>query len=420
VVALLGHTNASESQTNPNRLQDAPPVKPIRIAHISDTHLGYRALGKTDPLTGRNQRSMDVENAFADAITDILAREVDLVVHSGDLFNQTRPPYAAIGSAMRQFRRLEAAGIPTVVIGGNHDTPRLRASGSVFSLLSLVAPETHFVGGYESKPIHFPELDLTVTAIPHGRLTEPVPPGAFPNPDTRNLLITHGFVPGMEPLTHREPGEEEVDESLLPPDFDYIALGHYHVRSQPRPNAWYAGSTERFGFGDSPVEPGYLIVELGERGNGPTVETISTHARPMLRWRLDETLTNEKDAVQIAACILEWLQEENQPEAMAMAVVFGVPRAVRRQVEQILREEAGDLVWSIQVRGASDILAGMGRDRVDLPSIDLEALFAKFVEAELANGNHDAAFSARFNEIGLTELRAAQALVAAEVANEDA
>ena len=395
-------------------------MKPIRIAHISDTHLGYRALGKTDHLTGRNQRSIDVENAFADAITDILQRGVDLVVHSGDLFNQTRPPYAAIGAAMRQFRRLEQAGIPTVVIGGNHDTPRLRSSGSVFSLLSLVAPETHFVGGYDSKPIPFPELDLTVTAIPHGRLTEPLPPAAFPNPDTRNVLITHGFVPGMEPLTHREPGEEEVDETLLPPDFDYIALGHYHIREKVRENAWYAGSTERFGFGDIPVETGYLVVELGERGAPPQVETIRTSARPMLRWKLEEEWTNEKDAVQIAAYILEWLKEENEPEAMAMAVVFGVPRAVRRQVEQILREEAKELVWSVQVRGASDILAGMGRERVDLPTIDLEALFARFVETELANGNHDAAFSARFAEIGLTELRAAQALVAAAVANEDA
>lgn len=395
-------------------------MKPIRIAHISDTHLGYRALGKTDSQTGRNQRSIDVEKAFDGAITSILEHDVDLVVHSGDLFHQTRPPYPAIGSAMRQFRRLEKAGIPAVVIGGNHDTPRLRSSGSVFSLLSLVAPGTHFVGGYEAELLAFPELDLMVTAIPHGRLTDPMPPAAFPNPATRNLLITHGFVPGAEPMSQREPGEEEVAETLLPPDFDYIALGHYHVRSQPRPNAWYAGSTERFGFGDLLVDTGYLIVELGDRGTPPKVETVRTHARPMLRWRLDDQLTYEKDAVQIAAFILEWLKEENEPDAMAMAVVFGVTRAVRRQVEQIVREEAGDLIWSIQVRGATEILAGMGRERVDLPTIDLEALFGKFVDGEFANGNHDATFSARFAEIGLIELRAAQALVAAEVANEDA
>ncbi len=394
-------------------------MKPLRIAHISDTHLGYRALGKTDPVTGRNQRSIDVEQAFARAIDDILERDVDLVIHSGDLFNQTRPPYAAISAAMRQFQRLETAGIPAVVIGGNHDTPRLRSSGSVFSLMHLVAPRIDFVGGYETKIIPFPELDVTITAIPHGRLTEPIPPAAFPNPATRNVLVTHGFVPGMEPMSHKEPGEEEVDETLLPPDFDYIALGHYHIRSQPRENAWYAGSTERFGFGDESVKPGYLMIELGERGTEPRIETIATKARPMLRWRLPDAETDGKDAVQIASSILEWLQEENQPDAMAMAVVFGVPRAVRRQVEQIVREEAAESVWTVQVRGAGDVLAGLGRERVDMPAIDLQQLFALFLETELARGTHDPAFSARLAEIGLAELKAAQALVAAEIGNED-
>ena len=393
-------------------------MKPLRIAHISDTHLGYRALGKTDPVTGRNQRSIDTEHAFAYAIDDILQREVDLVVHSGDLFNQTRPPYAAIGAAMRQFRKLEDAGIPAVVIGGNHDTPRLRSSGSVFSLMHLVAPKIEFVGGYETRVIPFPELDLTVTAVPHGRLTEPFPPAVFPVVDTRNLLITHGFVPGVAPQAHREPGEEEVDETLLPPDFDYIALGHYHVRSQPRENAWYAGSTERFGFGDEPVETGYLIVELGDRSAEPRVETIRTPCRPMMRWRLDDELTREKDAVQLAGLILEWLREEQQPEAMAMAVVFGAPRAVRRQAEQIVREEAAGLVWSVQVRGDGDVLAGLGRERIDMPAIDLPELFGLFVATELAKGTHDPSFSARFAEIGLAELKAAQALVAAELGNE--
>lgn len=395
-------------------------MKPLRIAHISDTHLGYRALGKSDPESGRNQRSLDVELAFERAIDRILQQHVDLVVHSGDLFNQTRPPYAAIGAAMRQFQRLDAAGIPAVVIGGNHDTPRLRSSGSVFSLMQFVNPATHFVGGYETEIIAFPELDLTVTAIPHGRLTDPAPPGVFPSMNTRNILITHGFVPGMEQQAHKEPGEEEIDETLLPPDFDYIALGHYHIRSQPRENAWYAGSTERFGFGDERVETGYLIVELGERGSAPVVETMLTPARPMLRWKLDDSLTEGKDAVQIAALILEWLRQEARPDAMAMALVNSVPRAVRRQIEQFVRDESAELVWSVQVRGAGEVLAGLSRDRIDMPAIDLPQLFGLFVESELAKGNHDPDFSARFTEIGLTELKAAQALVAAEIGNEDA
>lgn len=390
---------------------------PIRIAHISDTHLGYRAFGKTDPATGRNQRSLDVERAFAEAISGAIDRRVDLVVHSGDLFNQTRPPYAAIAAAMRQFRRLEQAGIPAVVIGGNHDTPRLRASGSVFDLLGMIAPATHFAGGYKTDTIPFESLDLIVHTVPHGSLTEPIAPIVFPVPGRRNLLVTHGFVPGLEVRGQKEPGEEEIAETLLPPDFDYIALGHYHVRSQPRPNAWYAGSTERMGFGDKEVKPGYLIVELGDTLSVEPVPIPS--ARPMIFWRVDESETRDKDAVQIAALLMEWLHAEEQPAAMAMAVLSNVPRLVRRHVEQILRDEARDLVWHVQVRGDGDILSAMGRERVDLPAVDLEALFAEFVDRERTFGAFDETFAAQFLDIGLGELRAAQSLLAAEAASEE-
>ena len=44
----------------------------IRIAHITDTHLGYRALNKQDPRSGRNQRTVDFEHALERAIDDIL------------------------------------------------------------------------------------------------------------------------------------------------------------------------------------------------------------------------------------------------------------------------------------------------------------------------------------------------------------
>ncbi|MCA9858596.1 MAG: hypothetical protein KC438_02695, partial [Thermomicrobiales bacterium] len=62
--------------------------------------------------------------------------------------------------------------------------------------------------------------------------------------------------------------------------------------------------------------------------------------------------------------------------------------------------------------------AGLGRERVDLPAIDLEQLFNRFLETERTNGNHDPAFSARFGEIGFAELKKAQATLAAELANE--
>src|SRR5688572_31259885 len=113
------------------------PGRPIRIAHLADTHLGYRALYRADPNTGRNQRAVDVEHAYARAIADILTRDIDLVIHAGDVFHHTRPSWQAMRAFLIETRRLDRAGLPAVVIAGNHDTPRLRTSGSAFSVLSL-------------------------------------------------------------------------------------------------------------------------------------------------------------------------------------------------------------------------------------------------------------------------------------------
>ena len=135
-------------------------MKPLRIAHLSDTHLGYRAYYKTDPATGRNQRSVDIEHAYERAVSDILTRGVDLVIHSGDVFHHARPAYSAMRAFVRQSRRLEQAKLPVLVIGGNHDTPRLRTSGSVFSVLELALPDITFVAGYEQETVPFKDFDL--------------------------------------------------------------------------------------------------------------------------------------------------------------------------------------------------------------------------------------------------------------------
>ncbi len=121
----------------------------IRVAHLADTHLGYRAMSKLDPETERNQRSVDFECAFEATIDAILEEKPDLVLHAGDVFHHTRPTWHAMRVFIRQMRRIERAGIPAVVIAGNHDTPRMRTSGTAFSVLELALPEIEFVTDYD-------------------------------------------------------------------------------------------------------------------------------------------------------------------------------------------------------------------------------------------------------------------------------
>jgi DNA repair exonuclease SbcCD nuclease subunit len=387
----------------------------LRIAHVTDTHLGYRALYRADPVTGRNQRALDIEHAYEAAIDDILTREVDLVLHAGDVFHHTRPSWQALRCFLRQTRRLETARIPTVVIAGNHDTPRLRISGSAFTVLDLALPDVCFVAGYQVEDVAFDDLDLTVVAVPHGALTNPDKPVAYPQRGRRSVLLTHGLVPGLIPRGPREPGEEELSGAMLDAGFDYVALGHYHPWGPQGNNAWYGGSTERIGWGDEKISPGYLIVELGAPGDPPTVEHVDLPARPM------RTLTSidgaDCEARELADLVLDRVISLGEPEAMVRIELRDTPRPIRREAEAILRREAIPYVWSLQVFSPADILAGFGERPAETGVTDLRALFAEFVALRTGK-EYDEAFAARFKARGDRALedaiRAAEAAVAVE------
>jgi DNA repair exonuclease SbcCD nuclease subunit len=394
----------------------APPNVPprLRIAHLSDTHLGYRALYRSDPETGRNQRALDIERAYEAAIDDLLTRDVDLVIHSGDVFHHTRPSWSALRCFVRQTRRIEAAGVPCIVLGGNHDTPRLRTSGSVFSVLELALPEIDFVAEYDVRTFEFGTLGLTVFAVPHGALTNPEPPLVTPEAGTRNVLVTHGLVPGLIGRRN-EPGEEELSGELLDAGFDYVALGHYHQWGAQGHNAWYAGSTERTGFGDEQTTPGYVLVELGAAGTPPTVEHVPLPVRTMKT--LVPVAAEGREARELADIVLDRLRVLNDPEAMVRVELRDAPRPVRREAEAILRRESPELVWSLQVYSPADVLAGFGERSRDAAVTDPRALFEEFV-TERTGTLYDAAFAAVFRERGgraLDEaIRAADLAAAAE------
>jgi exonuclease SbcD len=385
-------------------------TRPLRIAHISDTHLGYRALPYQDPLTGRNQRSIDVERSFSRAIDDILRQGVDLVLHAGDVFHQSRPSWHAVRHFVSEMRRVEDAGIPAVVIAGNHDTPRYRAGGSVFSVLEVALPKIHISSGYEEEEFPFPQLGVRVQTVPHGALTNPDDPLPYVIPDLRNILVTHGMTAGiLEPGRITEPGEQELDNDLFEASWSYIALGHYHISITPFAGAWYAGSTERFGWGDYQAEPGYLIVELGEDGLKGTPERRSVPHRPMhlLKPVHGDTATTDE----MVANVLGQLHALNDRDAMARVQIRDVDRHVYREVERRLRREARGETFHLTVSRQAPADAGLAAD-IDhaTPMHDLKTLFAEFV-ASRKGEHYSADFAARFLERGTRALDDAERAV---------
>jgi DNA repair exonuclease SbcCD nuclease subunit len=239
----------------------------MKLLHVADTHLGYSAYNKLDPDSGLNQREVDVYDAFKQFIDYAIDIKPDLVLHAGDLFDSVRPSNRAISVGMEQILRLSKAGIPTVIIAGNHETPRLRETGSVFRLfehLDNIFPV--YKSQYEK--ITFDDLELAVHAIPHCFDTETLDDSLkelkVDKTYKYNIGMLHGAVTGVGPFKSSEFNEQEIQSGYLRKDFDYIALGHYHEMTKVEANAYYCGSTERFTFLEANPRPkGFLQLELG-------------------------------------------------------------------------------------------------------------------------------------------------------------
>jgi exonuclease SbcD len=381
-------------------------LRPLRVAHLADTHLGYSAYGKAAPDSGRNQRLVDFERSFEAVVTDILTRDVDLVVHAGDVFHHTRPSWSTLTQFVRQMRRLEDAGIPAVAIAGNHDTPRLRTTGSVYGLLSLALPQVRFISGYEAEDAPFDDLGLTVHGVPHGALTNPDPPYVMAVKGRRNIVVAHGVVPGYLFAAGHESGEIDLRGNILDGDHDYVALGHVHLRGAAGINTWYSGSTERTSWGDQAAVTGYALVTLGEPQSVAQVELIDVPSRPM------ETLSPidgaDRSARELADMILSRSEALGLPEAMVRVELRNTPRPLFRETDAIVRRETGKAAWHIRLSAPGDLLDPLGREAIGgLADLHPVTLFDTFVSGREQTGDYDAAFATTFRERGRDALERA-------------
>lgn len=232
----------------------------MKIVHLSDTHLGVRQLHYTNDR-GRNVREQDVYDAFVAAVDKIIELRPGAVVHAGDLFDGYHPSATALGVALDQFARLHEAQIPTIVISGNHSTPRVAATDHVFALLNRFG----CVHAIDEQPEVIRVGELAVTAIPHCNDSAQLHSwmtDARPQHDAGfNVLVAHLGFSGLGHVGASEAGSVEISGEALEAvgDFTYIALGHLHQFDRVRTNAVYSGSLEQITWADKSKK---LIVEV--------------------------------------------------------------------------------------------------------------------------------------------------------------
>jgi DNA repair protein SbcD/Mre11 len=209
----------------------------MKIAHLSDTHLGYYAYGKT--ANGRlNQREVDVCSTFTKCLTAIEARDPDIVVHSGDFFDKVRPSNFSLIAAYKSLSKFQAKrmGKPFVIIGGNHDTPQSAESINILQLFEDI--EGVYVEAGSAKTIEVG--DASVLCLPHKSLAARENVSWAPPVRAKNTIL---MLHGLADVTKIEGFQFELAEARQD-DWTYVALGDWHVHTPYGRNICYAGSTD--------------------------------------------------------------------------------------------------------------------------------------------------------------------------------
>lgn len=293
----------------------------ITLLHLSDIHLGSGlSHGRINPETGLNTRLEDFVAALARCMDRALAEPVDLVLFGGDAFPDATPPPLVQQALAQQFCRLSAAGIPLVLLVGNHDQHAQGVGGASLSIYRTLGVPGVVVGDrLETHRLETRQGPVQIVTLPwvtrSTLLTKPETEG-LSMAQVNDLLLDRlrvaleGEIRGLDPAlptvllahamvdTASYGGERFLSAGrgltipmalLARPCFDYVALGHVH-RHQilgDHPLMIYPGSIERVDFGEEAEDKGYVLVHLS-RGS-TTAEFCPLPVRPFRTIQVDLT-----------------------------------------------------------------------------------------------------------------------------------
>lgn len=282
----------------------------MRILHFADAHIDMANYGRHDPESGLPLRVLDFLVSL-DAIVDAAIKEkVDLVIFAGDAYKDRIPAPTFQREWGRRIMRLSQAGIPTILLVGNHDiSPAFGRAHAIHEFETLQVPNIHVI----SKPVFLGEkelgLPLQIIGLPwvsrSGLMAAVETDGSAPaeifsqieqrltelvqgwleqaDPTLPVILTAHASIQGASFGAERMVmlGSDLVLPGSLVKDLrlDYVAMGHIHKpqnlngpgpdpkdkTAYSHPPVIYPGSIERVDFGEAKDDKFFIIAEI-ERG----------------------------------------------------------------------------------------------------------------------------------------------------------
>ncbi|TXR99855.1 exonuclease SbcCD subunit D [Streptomyces sp. col6] len=283
----------------------------MRILHTSDWHLG-RSFHRV-PL-------LEAQAAFLDhLVATVREHEVDAVVVAGDVYDRAVPPLGAVQLFDDALHRLAGAGVPTVMISGNHDSARRLGVGAgligragihlrtdpAHCATPVVLADAHGDVAFYGLPYLEPALvkdTLRAERAGHKAVLtaamDRVRADLAARPDsTRSVVLAHAFVAGGEPSDSERDitvgGVASVPAGVFD-GVDYVALGHLHGCQAVTDRVRYSGSPLAYSFSESAHRKTMWLIDLDASGavTAERVDCPVPRRLARLRGRLDELLND--------------------------------------------------------------------------------------------------------------------------------
>ena len=254
------------------------------FSHIADIHIGvYQSKLEEGGINGR---LLDFIKTYNEAVAYTIKSKVDLCLIPGDIFRTKTPTPFEIDAFTAGVKKMADAGIPTVVVVGNHDTFDSHILRSSISFLSTAAMDKFTIS---EKPeilvIQTKNGPLQIQTMPYQRMSllkmkshEEVSDYMVKTIDemyeARNKNIPIIFA-GHFTIRDSKSGSEQKTvntfaEPLVPKfafekkDYIYVAMGHLHSFQQvmAKPPTFYTGSINRTDFNEDEDDKGFMHVEV--------------------------------------------------------------------------------------------------------------------------------------------------------------
>jgi DNA repair exonuclease SbcCD nuclease subunit len=242
----------------------------LRLLLLGDTHLGLP--------------SIEHFASFERALLPALRGEVDLVVHGGDILYRSRVKPDLVLRAFAPLKRVADAGVPVVVVPGNHER-----SAIPFPLLAA-HPGVHVVDRPRTIVLDVGGMTVSLSGFPNDRDAIREAFGALlertgwqaSTADIR-LLVMHQTVEGASVgpvgFTFRS-APDVIPGRAIPAGFAAVLSGHIHRHQVLRADlrgrtlgapVFYAGSTARTSYAERDEAKGYVIMEIAPDSRGGRV-----------------------------------------------------------------------------------------------------------------------------------------------------